>query len=350
MKIIISEDQQKVLLESKQIESAQNLVDMAVDDYVEGCSKRKAFRNLELALCKGFKNGTTKLKVLDVKKIHDHYNVKLSIHTDQEWFQRVDFEDFEISLQIRVANIIGTHKYGFDIEDIELNDGEETITESLTRKEKLKKFLTNKMGFDFSNNIQQVTSTYDIPMSFDECVYGETINRYLNFWGPMYIFELDGYNYLYQDRGEFEWFMSDDENCTDYVDDEIPEKLGIAEMGLRFSDIIDKFFEEGEDMINESREMSTKLRRRFSELEKIGDIIEYQTEIQDPCDFEDETDYSDFCIGQGLSFYYNDEEDEDYEYPSDEMVEVRDEVEEYLEEKYHDYLVDIYNDLVENCN
>ena len=233
MKIIITENQINLLVESKQIDSVQNLVDMAVDDYVEGCSKRKAFRNLELALCKGFKNGTTKLKVLDVKKIHDHYNVKLSIHTDQEWFQRADFEDFEITLQIKVANIIGTHKYGFDIEDMELNDGE------------------------------------------------------------------------------------------------------------------------GEDMIFESYEMSIKLRRRFSvlkpELEKIGDIIEYQTEIQDPCDFEDETDYADFCIGQGLSFYYNDEEDEDYEYPPDEMLEVRDEVEDYLEEKYHNYLVDIYNDLVTNC-
>lgn len=230
MKIIITEDQQKVLLESKQINSVQNLVDMAVDDYVEGCSRRYAFRNLELALCKGFKNGTTKLKVLDVKKIHDLYDVKLSIHTDQEWFQRADFQDFEITLQIKVANIIGTHKYGFDIRDIELNDGE------------------------------------------------------------------------------------------------------------------------GEDMISESREMSIKLRRRFSELEKIGESIEYQTEIQDPCDFEDENDYADYCIGQGLYFYYNDDEDEDYENPSDDMVEVRDEVEEYLEEKYHDYLVDIYNDLIKDCN
>jgi hypothetical protein len=229
MKIIISKDQQKVLLESKQIESAQNLVDMAVDDYVEKCSRIHAFRNLELALCNGFKNGTTKLKVLDVKKIHDHYNVKLSIHTDQEWFQRADFEDFEIKLQILVANIIGTHKYGFDIEDIELNDGDEEV-------------------------------------------------------------------------------------------------------------------------ISESHEMSLKLKRRFAELEKIGDIIEYQTSIQYPCDFEDEDDYADFCIGQGLNFYYNDEELDDYEYPSEEMVEVRDEVEEYLEKKYHDYLVDIYNDLVKNCN
>ena len=229
MKIIISEYQQKVLLESKKIESVQNLVDMAVNDYTEGCSKRKAFRNLELALCKGFKNGTTKLVVLDVKKIHDHYRVRLSIHTDQEWFQRMDFEDFEIKLQLLVANIIGTHKYGFDIKDMELNDSE------------------------------------------------------------------------------------------------------------------------GEDMINENRKMSIKLLRRFEELEKIGDSIEFQTEIQDPCNFEDEQDYADFCIGQGLYFYYNDDEDEDYETPSDEMFEVRDEVEDYLQEKYYDYLVGIYNDLVTDC-
>lgn len=229
MKVIISELQQKILLESKQIDSVQNLVDMAVDDYVEGCSKRKAFPNLDLALCKGFKNGTTKLVVLDVKKIHDHYNVKLSIHTDQEWIQRADFENFEVTLQIKVADIIGTHKYSFDIVDMKLDDGE------------------------------------------------------------------------------------------------------------------------GEDMINENKQMDIRLIRRFGELEKIGDIIEYQTEIQDPCDFEDADDYADFCIGQGFSFYYNDEEDEDYEYPSDEMVEVRDEVESYIEQKFYNYLVDIYNDLVTNC-
>ena len=76
-------------------------------------------------------------------------------------------------------------------------------------------------------------------------------------------------------------------------------------------------------MINESKQMSIKLLRRAGELEKIGDIIEYQTEIQDPCDFEDE---------------------DDYEYPSEEMVEVRDEVEEYLNKKFYDYLVELYND------
>jgi hypothetical protein len=96
-------------------------------------------------------------------------------------------------------------------------------------------------------------------------------------------------------------------------------------------------------------EIPIRLLRRGVELEKIGDIIEYQTEIQDPCDFEDKDDYADFCIGQGIHFYYNDDEDEEYEYSSDDMFEIRDEVENYIDNKYYNYLVEIYNDLVENC-
>jgi hypothetical protein len=98
-----------------------------------------------------------------------------------------------------------------------------------------------------------------------------------------------------------------------------------------------------------NQEISIRLLRRGVEIEKIGDIIEYQTEIQDPCDFEDKDDYADFCIGQGINFYYNDDEDEEYEYPIDDMFEIRDEVENYIDNKYYNYLVEIYNDLVENC-
>jgi hypothetical protein len=98
-----------------------------------------------------------------------------------------------------------------------------------------------------------------------------------------------------------------------------------------------------------NQEIPIRLLRRGVEIEKIGDIIEYQTEIQDPCDFEDKDDYADFCIGQGIHFYYNDDEDEEYEYPSDDMFEIRNEVENYIDNKYYNYLVEIYNDLVENC-
>ena len=103
-----------------------------------------------------------------------------------------------------------------------------------------------------------------------------------------------------------------------------------------------------------NQEIPNRLLRRGVELEKIGDIIEYQTEVQDPCDFDDEEDYADFCIGQGLHFYYCDEgycdeDDEDYVEPSVGMVEVRDEVGEYIYKKYYDELVEIYYDISEDC-
>lgn len=103
-----------------------------------------------------------------------------------------------------------------------------------------------------------------------------------------------------------------------------------------------------------NQEIPSRLLRRGVELEKISDIIEYQTEIQDPCDFDDEGDYADFCMGQALRFYYCDEgdcdeDDEDYVKPSVGMVEVRDEVEQYIQKKYYDYLVEIYYDISDDC-
>ena len=109
--------------------------------------------------------------------------------------------------------------------------------------------------------------------------------------------------------------------------------------------------EKDNDVINESSEIPIRLLRRSVDLEKIGDIVEYQTEINNPCDFQDEEDYSDFCILQGIHFYYcdegycdEDEDTEDYEGPSPAMVEVRNEVEQYIYDKYYDYLVGLYND------
>ena len=116
----------------------------------------------------------------------------------------------------------------------------------LENLDKNKKFLTKTMGIDFTNKIQMITSTYDVPNSFDDGIAPSTIRTYLNHWGPMYLFNIDGENYLYQDRGNYEMFI--DEEGFDYVDNEIPEEIGIGVLGLRFSDIIDMYFEE-EDQI-----------------------------------------------------------------------------------------------------
>jgi hypothetical protein len=110
--------------------------------------------------------------------------------------------------------------------------------------DKNKKLINGIVGFDFSNRITQITSSYDVPMNFDECFGSKLVKGWLNFWGPMYLFEFDGVKYLYQDRGEYEVFV--DEHCVEYVENEIPEEIGIGILGLRFSDIINMYFEEEE--------------------------------------------------------------------------------------------------------
>ena len=112
--------------------------------------------------------------------------------------------------------------------------------------DKDKKFLTHHMGIDFTGKFKQITSAYDVPYNFYRNG-GISLNHamsYLNNFGPMYFFELGDYEYLYQDRGNKDWFI--DERGVKYIKDEFSERLGIGIMGLRFSDIIDIYFNEGE--------------------------------------------------------------------------------------------------------
>lgn len=106
------------------------------------------------------------------------------------------------------------------------------------------------MGVDFTGKIEEVKNLYDVPLEFGDTIGPDYIRRVLNYFGPMYLVNINGKKYLYQyradednrfgwDSGDFEWFH--DENGFDYVDGEIPEQLGISEMGLKFSDIIDMF-------------------------------------------------------------------------------------------------------------
>ena len=112
----------------------------------------------------------------------------------------------------------------------------------LENLEKNKKFLNKIMGIDFTDKIEQVTSTYDVPMEFDEHFTSQMVRLYLNKFGSMYFFELDGKKYLYLDMGDHEKFI--DEDASVFIDNEIPERLGIDVMGLKFSDIVDLYFKE----------------------------------------------------------------------------------------------------------
>ena len=124
----------------------------------------------------------------------------------------------------------------------------------LENLEKNKKFLTNHMGIDFTGKIEQITSAYDVPYNFyrNGGISLKETMAYLNAFGPMYFFELGDYEYLYQNRGNKDWFV--DGYGHTYVKDQFLERLGLDVLGLRFSDIIDMYFNEEEDMITENKQ------------------------------------------------------------------------------------------------
>ena len=93
-------------------------------------------------------------------------------------------------------------------------------------------------------------------------------------------------------------------------------------------------------------ESQNKIFQRLRRLKELRDIIEYQTEIQYLCNFDDGDEYASFCIDQGLSFFYKDEgyDDSDEEIDYDDQPE-REEVENLMYKEYYDDLVSMWEEV-----
>jgi hypothetical protein len=89
---------------------------------------------------------------------------------------------------------------------------------------------------------------------------------------------------------------------------------------------------------------SKELLKRLRRIQEVRNIIDYQTEIQDPCNFDDGEEYADFCIGEGLSFFYGDEgyEREDGVFDDETEDHGRDEITDLMYEEYYDELVSLW--------
>lgn len=90
------------------------------------------------------------------------------------------------------------------------------------------------------------------------------------------------------------------------------------------------------------------LLKRLRRIQEVRDTIDYQTEIQDPCNFEDGEEYADFCIGEGISFFYGDEnyerEDDTFADEDENEDSGREEIEKLMNEEYYDYLVKLWEE------
>ena len=112
MKIIISERQQKLLTESKSLESAQNLIDMAFEDLKENCERNW----VDNYACDEVE-AVEKIKVVDVQKVfvktkttgQDSFLI-IKIDVDYNYLREyLDLSNLEIQLQWETKQIIGNN-------------------------------------------------------------------------------------------------------------------------------------------------------------------------------------------------------------------------------------------------
>ena len=124
--------------------------------------------------------------------------------------------------------------------------------QKLLFESKNKRFLTNLMGEDLTGKIKEIKNGSDIPRRFHKYLDLNGVKRQMDMVGPMYLVKIRNNYYLYQDQSNFyqshndssfgEMFMSED-GTRDYSG-KILTELGLDELGLRFSDIIDIFYDE----------------------------------------------------------------------------------------------------------
>lgn len=120
---------------------------------------------------------------------------------------------------------------------VKTNNMKYVITE-----DKFKNFLKKRFGVDLTGNIKIITSARDLSDSFGRFINPNNINKYLNMFGPMFLFNVDDNKYLYHDRGERTWIT--DINSTFYTEAQLLDELGLPNIGISINDLIDAFFDE----------------------------------------------------------------------------------------------------------
>jgi len=138
------------------------------------------------------------------------------------------------------------------------------------------------------------------------------------------------------------------DEATDYDEEEANIKKAI---NILLTDEIKKYYKDSDcsdylkqDMFeSENPKPHKETISRIRRLQELKDSIEFQTEIHHPCDFDDGEEYADFCINEGLGFFYGDEGynyDEEYEknYDITDTQEEREEVEKLMYDEYFDML------------
>jgi hypothetical protein len=96
-----------------------------------------------------------------------------------------------------------------------------------------------KSGFDPSK-IEMLTSKYDIPSDFYTDFTWNTLRGLMNYWGPMYLLEIQEDRFLFQQQNNKNFWIV--ENIGQVIEPRVLESLSLK--GLDVNKVIDLYFVE----------------------------------------------------------------------------------------------------------
>lgn len=104
----------------------------------------------------------------------------------------------------------------------------------------LKKLLI-RFGVDLTGKIHIVTNYEDLPREF-KYIFRDTLNMYLNKFGPMFVIETPDEKFLYQKRDNE--YGIEGSNSRAYSEGEVLDILKVPPVGISLDDVINTFYEE----------------------------------------------------------------------------------------------------------
>jgi len=107
----------------------------------------------------------------------------------------------------------------------------------------IKKILKTKFNLDLTDKIHMVTNKSELPEEFDFWINPRALNKYLNKYGPMFVFEIGRKSYLTQSHGR-DGYMIFDNSDHQLSELEFMKILGIEMLGISIDDLINNYFKE----------------------------------------------------------------------------------------------------------
>lgn len=216
------------------------------------------------------------------------------------------------------------------------------ITESqynLLTENKKKKMFTKILGEDLIDSIRKITSVKQLPKEVVKALGSHRLQEYIDLYGPFYSFVLDGELFIYKDRNEYELFYND--KGTFFDDRVINDRLGLSDIGFKFSDVTNAIFNDDDEVISESIISNTYFRRRGINIDRIlGDIL-VDTKI---CNYSKLKTYFKHILERVIVRLYLNNETMKTEFESEEDS-LENQIREFLIEDKLDLMIDYYKSI-----